>query len=170
MDELAGQTMRTGLGFCNATGNVWTEASESADIEQLEPTLVGAVNFRVLDSNSAPASDELEEEPKKGRRRKKNTRRAVAAAMKRCAEEELETVEGKSFKKVKKARKSLKTLHRLWIRQIQRYFYTPLERGKPIQRLLSNMLLTPLYALDANMDRNAFSNNGALNHCILSRH
>lgn len=44
-DDLAGEAMKTGLGFCNLTQSSWFEGAKSVIMKELQPRLMGAVKF-----------------------------------------------------------------------------------------------------------------------------
>lgn len=89
-DELAGEARRSGMSYCNATGDFWSEATESVIMKKLEPMLSGTVRFAHLPMNhistgaesagAGPTGTTEKETRKKTRRGKKETRRAKAAA------------------------------------------------------------------------------------------
>lgn len=72
-DALAGEAMRTGLGYCTVRQIFWSEATQSVTMKQLEPMLSGAVSFARVAVNK-----EIE------------SRRGKKTGEKRKAEEELE--------------------------------------------------------------------------------
>lgn len=95
-DGLAGEAMRSGLGYCNITQNLWSEATQSVAMKQLEPMLSEAVRF---------ARAIVDPEAKKSRRGKK-------AGEKRKAEDELEEGEIRQRKKSKRSTARPRKQHR----------------------------------------------------------
>lgn len=82
-DAMAGQAMRNGLGFCNVTNNLWSRATRSLIMEELEPMLAGTIRFARLpvihSSTGAGSTGASEETTKNTRRRKKEARRIQVA-------------------------------------------------------------------------------------------
>lgn len=56
-DAIAGKAMKTGLGYCNVTQNLWSHASQSVTMRQLEPMLAGTVRFARLPPSQVSAGD-----------------------------------------------------------------------------------------------------------------
>lgn len=73
-DEMAGQAMRSGFGYCNITNRLWTEAIESATMKQLEPVLSGAITIAAIPIIPSSAGEAAGK--KKTRRGRKNKKRA----------------------------------------------------------------------------------------------
>ncbi|KAG6354459.1 hypothetical protein INS49_004476 [Diaporthe citri] len=97
-DALAGEAMRSGLGYCNVTQNFWSKAMESVTMKQLEPMLSEAVRFaRVV----------VDEEIKNLK-----TRRGKKAGEKRKAEEEWEESERRPRKKSRRSKAQPRKQHR----------------------------------------------------------
>lgn len=79
-DQLAGEAMRTGLGYCNVTQNFWTTATQSVVMTHLEPMLVGILRFaRLPVSQISPGTGTVttEKETTKKKTVKKETIKAT---------------------------------------------------------------------------------------------
>lgn len=96
-DAIAGKAMKTGLGYCNVTQNLWSQATQSVTMRQLEPMLAGTVRFARLPPSQVSAGDETvateKETTKKKTIKKEMVKETTKGATKKTTTRETTTKE-----------------------------------------------------------------------------